>query len=153
MWKKILRRASLALLALLVLIQAVPFGRDHSNPDARVEPAWDSPRTRELAARACFDCHSNETRWPWYSHLAPASWFVQKDVDDGRRHLNFSAWDRPQRHQFEAADELEEGSMPLWYYVVLHPGAKLSTSEVAELVRGFGATFGDEDGERGGLRQ
>jgi hypothetical protein len=74
------------------LIQLVPYGRDHTNPPVVAEPAWDSPQTRALAVRACFDCHSNETVWPWYSNVAPASWLVQRDVDDGRRRLNWSEW-------------------------------------------------------------
>jgi hypothetical protein len=61
------------------------YGRDHSNPPVRIEPRWDRARTRELAVRACFDCHSNQTRWPWYSHVAPISWLVQHDVEEGAR--------------------------------------------------------------------
>jgi hypothetical protein len=53
----------------LLAIQLVPYGRDHTNPPVRREPAWDSPTTRALAVRACFDCHSNETHWPWYTHV------------------------------------------------------------------------------------
>ena len=68
------------LVGLFVVMQAVPYGRDHTNPPVIVEPAWDSPRTRELAVRACFDCHSNETKWPSYSHVAPLSWVVQRHV-------------------------------------------------------------------------
>src|SRR5690349_11025724 len=67
----------LAITGLFLLIQAVPYGRAHTNPPVVSEPHWDSPRTRELAKRACFDCHSNETRWPWYSHVAPMSWVLQ----------------------------------------------------------------------------
>jgi hypothetical protein len=63
-----------------VLIQLVPFGRDHTNPVVTAEPRWDSPVTRELADRACFDCHSNETEWPWYAGVAPVSWLVYRDV-------------------------------------------------------------------------
>ena len=62
------------LAALVVLPQLVPYGRDHRNPPITGTPTWDSPRTAELARRACFDCHSHETRWPWYSSLAPLSW-------------------------------------------------------------------------------
>src|SRR6476661_114190 len=78
------------------LMQAVPYGRTHSNPAVLGEPAWDSPRTRELAVRACFNCHSNETRWPWYADVAPFSWVVQLDVQNARDTLNFSEWTRPQ---------------------------------------------------------
>ena len=60
------------IVVLFVLLQLVPYGRDHANPPVRQEPAWDAPRTRELAGRACFDCHSNQTLWPWYASVAPS---------------------------------------------------------------------------------
>ena len=69
--------------ALLGVIQLLPFGHDHTNPPVRKEPEWDAPETRELAARACFDCHSNQTVWPWYSNVAPVSWLVWSDVVAG----------------------------------------------------------------------
>jgi hypothetical protein len=81
---------------LLAAIQFAPYGRAHTNPPVRREPPWDTPATRELARRACFDCHSNETAWLWYTSVAPVSWLAQRDVDDSRRALNFSAWDRAQ---------------------------------------------------------
>ena len=67
-----------------------------SNPPVTQEPKWDSARTRQLAADSCFDCHSNLTKWRWYSNVAPMSWLVQSDVDGGRAALNFSEWDKPQ---------------------------------------------------------
>src|SRR6056297_3230811 len=81
-----------AVAAVFLVIQLIPYGRSHTNPPIVLEPDWDSPRTRELAERACFDCHSNETEWPWYSNIAPVSWLVQHDVDEGRHELNFSDW-------------------------------------------------------------
>ena len=140
--RRFLRRFALVLVVLLVAVQFVPYGRSHSNPPVAKEPAWDSPRTRELAARVCFDCHSNETHWPWYAHVAPASWLLQSDVEEGREHLNFSEFDRTQRHADEAAHELEEGEMPLWFYTPLHLGARLDEAETKELVAGFEKTFG-----------
>ena len=85
-----------------VLIQLIPFGRTHLNPPQTKEPSWNSPDTRALFRRACFDCHSNQTVWPWYSHVAPVSWLLQRDVNGGRSHLNFTEWDRPQRHAKDA---------------------------------------------------
>jgi len=73
-WKHLLG----VLVGLLVVIQFVPYGRAHTNPPVAQEPIWDSPQTRELARRACFDCHSNETMWPWYSNIAPISWIAHK---------------------------------------------------------------------------
>jgi mono/diheme cytochrome c family protein len=136
-----------ALIGTLLVIQLVPYGRDHTNPPVVAEPAWDSAHTRELAVRACFDCHSNETVWPWYSNVAPMSWLVQRDVDEGRETLNFSEWDRPQEAE-EAAETVREGSMPPSQYLLTHPEARLSDAELSALAAGLAATLGDEgDGE------
>jgi hypothetical protein len=106
------------------------------------EPQWDTPRTRELAVRACFDCHSNETDWPWYADVAPMSWSVAMHVDEGRDRLNSSEWDRPQREADEAAETVEEGSMPPLYYRLAHPDARLSSAEKDELIAGLRASVG-----------
>lgn len=140
--KPVLKKAILGLLVLFVVIQLVPYGRAHDNPPGRMEPTWDSPQTRELAVRACFDCHSNETRWPWYSWVAPVSWLVAHDVEDGREHLNFSEFNREQEDADEAAEEVEDGEMPLWFYKPLHSEARLNEEEQAALIRGLEATLG-----------
>lgn len=142
------RRKALALGVGFAAIQLVPYGREHSNPPVVREPAWDQAGTRALAARACFDCHSNETEWPWYSHIAPISWLVQHDVDEGRRVLNYSEWQRRYKDAPEAADAVLEGEMPLGIYVLLHPSAELSSSETQTLARGLAATFGEAGHER-----
>ncbi len=121
-------------------LQLVPYGRAHTNPPERVEPAWDSPATRALAVRACFDCHSNETVWPWYSHVAPLSWSVQEHVDEGREKLNFSTWNRPQEEAEEVGEVIEEGEMPLDNYLWIHPEAKLTDAEKRQLVAGLTRT-------------
>ncbi len=126
---------------LFLLIQTIPYGRDHSNPPVTQEPAWDSPQTRALAVSACFDCHSNQVHWPWYSNIAPASWLVQRDVDNGRARLNFSEWDRPHPHAEHAAEQVDEGEMPPIQYRLLHPGARLSSTERQTLVQGLVATL------------
>ena len=126
-------------------IQAVPYGRAHSNPPVTGEPTWDSPRTEELARRACFDCHSNESVWPWYSNVAPMSWVLTLHVDGGRDELNFSEWGaRRQDGADEAAEAVRDGEMPTWDYVLAHPEARLSASEQRELIDGLVATFGDK---------
>jgi mono/diheme cytochrome c family protein len=145
MWKPILRRVAIVLVTLLVIIQLVPYGRNQANPSSRVEPQWDSAATRALAKRACFDCHSNETEWPWYSQVAPISWLVQNDVNEGRRKMNFSEWDRPQKEADEAAEQIQKGEMPLWFYLPLHPPARLSSSEKQALIRGLQATIGGKE--------
>ena len=143
-WKSVLIVSSLALLALLLLAQLVPYGRDHTNPPVAAEPRWNEPATRALAQRACFDCHSNETAWPWYSHVAPTSWFVQNHVDEGRRVLNFSEWGTPQKEADEAGKEVREGEMPPRSYLLMHPEARLTEAERAQLARGLDATMGTE---------
>lgn len=95
------------------------------------------PEVAEVLGRACADCHSNRTTWPWYSQVAPASWFVADHVEQGRRHLNFSDWPYDAR---ESADVLRQvcrtaraGTMPLDSYVLLHPRARLTPRDVEAL--------------------
>jgi hypothetical protein len=132
------------LLAAAVLIQFIPYGHEHTNPPVTKEPAWDSPATRELMQRACFDCHSNQTGWRWYSYVAPSSWLVGRDVNGGRRHLNFSEWDKPQRHAEDIGGMVKSGDMPPWFYLPLHPSAKLSDAEKQALIDGATKTFGPQ---------
>jgi mono/diheme cytochrome c family protein len=138
------KRSALAAVLLLLVLQAVPFGRGLGNPPVSAEPEWDSPRTRELFQRACGDCHSHETHWAWYTRVAPASWLAHHDVEEGREHFNVSTWDRGPGDAHEAAHEYEEGEMPPWFYLPLHPEAQLSAGEHAELLAGLRATFGEE---------
>jgi mono/diheme cytochrome c family protein len=135
-------RVGVGLLGVLLVIQLVPYGRDHQNPPVRSEPPWDSPATRALAKQACFDCHSNETEWPAYASIAPASWLVQHDVDDGRADLNFSEWQRPQEKAKKAAEELRDGEMPPAAYLLVHAHARLSTADRDRLAQGLAKTLG-----------
>lgn len=138
---KVLKIAAIAIVGTFVLIQFVPYGRDHANPPVTAEPAWDSRQTRELAVVACFDCHSNETQWPWYTSVAPLSWLTQRDVDEGRDALNFSEWDRAQSKLDDIGKVVLEGEMPPWTYTVIHSGAKLSDAEKRALADGLAATI------------
>ncbi len=135
---------TLGVLAVLFgLMQLVPYGRTHRNPPVLGEPPWDSPRTRELAVRACFNCHSNETRWPAYSEVAPISWVVYKDVEDARDTVNFSEWTRPQGVLVqESGASVVRGDMPPAKYKVAHPEAQLTPAETVDLARGLNATLG-----------
>jgi Haem-binding domain len=135
---------------LLLAVQAVPYGRRHNNPPVRVEPRWDSAETRALAVRACFDCHSNETVWPWYSLVAPASWLTQRDVNKGRRKLNFSEWDRPQKEAHESGNTVRKGKMPPWLYKAVHPDAQLTAAEIQALIQGLQATLGTRGSKKAG---
>ncbi len=136
-------------LAVIVLVvgialQFVSYGRDHTNPPVTKSIAWDTPRTAVLAMTSCYDCHSNLTDWPWYSKVAPFSWLVYRDVEDGREHLNFSEWDTPQADAAEILNAVQGGSMPPRQYTLVHRAAGLSDAERAELVRGLQATL-DQD--------
>lgn len=137
-----------ALGVVFAAIQLVPFGHSHVNPPVTAEPTWNSPQTRALFQRACFDCHSNQTRWPWYSHVAPMSWLVQRDVDGGRSHLDFSQWNQPQRHAKDVAHEISSGAMPLWFYLPMHPAARLSAAEKQAMIAGAAATLGQQQARR-----
>lgn len=139
--KKTILMLVIGAVALFLLIQIVPYGRNHTNPAVVQEPNWDSPQTRILAQRACFDCHSDETTWPWYSNIAPISWLVQRDVIDGRRRLNLSEWRGRLRELGEMSEVVRGGRMPPSYYVLLHPQAKLSSQEQDQLIQGLTNTF------------
>jgi hypothetical protein len=132
----------LGLIGFVVLLQLVPIRM--SNPSTKVEPEWDSPRTRELAVAACYNCHSNETNEPWYSHVAPVSWWIKNHVDEGRSKLNFSEFDRRQKEARKAAREVRSGDMPPRNYTWfgLHSEAKLTPAEKQELINGLNQTFG-----------
>jgi mono/diheme cytochrome c family protein len=137
--RTILRWTAFGAVGLFALIQLVPYGRDHTNPSGARQIAWDSARTERLMAGACMDCHSNETTWPWYSNVAPVSWLVQNDVDEGRRELNLSTGEG---ETDEMVETIEEGEMPPLQYKPTHPGARLSDQEKRDLIRGIEATFG-----------
>ena len=142
---------AVAVLGAFVLIQAVPYGRSHSNPPVTKEPSWNSPQTRAFAVHACFDCHSNLTKWRWYSNVAPASWLIQRDVDGGRSQFNFSEWDRPQDVGMgDIAESIRGGSMPPWFYVLMHSDAKLSKLQKEAFIQGLQATFAASPPKGGG---
>jgi hypothetical protein len=126
-----------SLVVLFLLIQLLPLGRDHSAPPVTAEPTWPSLEAKVLARRACYDCHSNETSWPWYSNIVPVSLLVSHDVDEARGALNFSEWDRAQPELREITEAIGEGSMPPPYYKWFHPDAKLTTAERQQLVAGL----------------
>ena len=131
-------RVVLGILAGFAVIQRVPL--DRSNPPVTMEvPASDEVRT--VLRESCYDCHSNESRWTWYAWVAPVSWLVVYDVHHARDHLNFSTWDaydekKRVKNVEEAWEEVEEGEMPLWFYVPLHPEAEL-TDEDRQQIRAW----------------
>lgn len=130
-------------LAMLILIQLIPLGRNHQNPPAGTEPAWDSPRTRELVQDACYDCHSNHTEWPWYSNVAPMSWLVYNDVMEAREVFNFNEISPEQGKGLVElmVGQVSEAKMPPLQYQAIHPEARFSSAERQELIDGLRATF------------
>ena len=133
--KRIVKLVVKLLVAILIVIQFVPVER--TNPPV-VSDVVAPPEVRTVLRRACYDCHSNETHWPWYSRVAPASWLVARDVRKGRAELNFSTWDQlPPRRQsklmHEVGEETASGKMPPWFYLPAHPEARLTPQDVAVL--------------------
>jgi hypothetical protein len=137
--RRLARNGLIGLVVLLALAQLI-------RPDLSNPPAPEStdmlamlsppPAVASMLQRSCYDCHSHRTRWPWYAHVAPTSWLVTHDVKEARHHLNFSRWDDytegAARHKLQAAQEqIHEGEMPLWYYLPLHPKARLTEADKA----------------------
>ena len=107
----------------------------------------DAPaRVKEILRRSCYDCHSNETVWPWYSYIAPASWLLEDDVAEGRAELNFSEWrgydeKKKTKKMKEIWEEVKEGEMPQWYYIIMHSDAALSDAD-KQIIRDWTAGWG-----------
>ena len=148
-----LLNAGIILIA-LALAQLIPVRGE--NPPVLREPVWSDAEVRELAVRACFDCHSNETEWPAYSRVAPLSWTIVYDVSTGRDDLNFSEWDKhagpeidpddpfpPKTLTERIADEIRAGTMPPGLYRLLHPDARLTEAEQERLIEGLSALIAE----------
>ena len=133
--RRLLVASGLTLFGLAVAIQLVPVER--SNPPVTADLA--APPAVDAVLRAsCYDCHSNETRWPWYSRVAPVSWLVARDVKEARDRLNFSLWGtyeskRQQRLAEEMWEEVEKAEMPLEIYLLAHADARLTEDDRAVL--------------------
>ncbi len=131
---------------LLAGLQLLPFGPGREVRASSADVGWPDERTHELAARACLDCHGGETRWPWYASVAPFSWIVAHHVAEGRAMFDVT---RPEMGEgaHEAGESVREGEMPPWYYVLLHPEARLTLDEKRALAAGLDRMFGGEEGE------
>jgi hypothetical protein len=145
----LLIRLSVATMVVLVVAQAVPYGRDHANPPITGEPQWADSQTRELMVRACYSCHSNEVERPWYSNVAPISWMVQAHIDEGRSEVNYSEFITNRRGADETLEVILDGSMPPGYFTRfgLHSEAVLSKEELDRLIAGVRATPGLSENE------
>jgi hypothetical protein len=149
--RRVLLTGLALVVATFVLIQFVPYRVD--NPSTRDEPKWDSTRTRELAVRACFDCHSNESDIAAFEQVAPLSWWITNHVKEGRSSLNFSEWHTAAGEEADdAAGPVAEGEMPPSYYTWLgmHSGAKLTPAEVTALADGLRRTIAADPPTGGG---
>ncbi len=130
---------AIGVVVLFLLIQLIPLNT--TNPTPTREVKWDSPQTRLLVQRACFDCHSDETTWPWYAKIEPVAMYLANHVDEGRRRLNFSEWDQPNANINEVERSISEGNMPLWDYLLIHSSARLTDAETQQLLAGLQATY------------
>ena len=129
-------RAAAAAIVAAAAIQLVPVKRDPPPDGSLVDAPAD---VRTILERSCYDCHSNRTRWPWYSHVAPGSWLVARDVHRGRKELNFTDWPffdfEEQQHLLgDIAKDVDRKKMPLWNYLMIHKEARLSDADRQRLV-------------------
>jgi hypothetical protein len=108
-----------------------------TNPPVVAQPTWPDAQTEALARGACFDCHSNETTWYWYTQIAPVSWLVANDVAEGRSRLNFSEWGQGGQEVDELAGVVLEGEMPPGIYQIMHASARLTAEQRQALATGF----------------
>lgn len=136
-------------LAAFLLLQLVPYGHEHSAP-ASTKRATLDPAAAKVAAAACADCHSNATRWPWYTNVAPASLLVVNDVKGGREHMNLSRWDKRQPDLAEVVESIEGGDMPPQQYKLIHKDARLSAADRRTLIDGFRALYASDPPPGGG---
>ncbi len=146
---KYIRRGMILLIVIVVLIQFVPVGRPVTGGESHITVP---DEVRSVLEGSCFDCHSFETKWPWYSRIAPVSWFVVHHVKEARSHVNFSEWDNtPAQRKAHLCEEIQEevgdGEMPLKSYLLLHSGARLSESDRNVILRWASELAEGEEGE------
>jgi hypothetical protein len=133
-WRRVLGRVAIAMLVLLGLLQLVPYGWRHPNPPVTEAAVFGSAAAERVFQAACADCHTNDTDWPLYSYVAPMSWLVRRDVERGRDAMNLSLMDGDFGELDDAADTVEDGSMPPRQYRLVHRDADLSDAERRRLV-------------------
>src|SRR5512132_1800218 len=121
-------------IVLFLLIQLIPFGHNRTNPAMVSEPNWSSPEARALVKEHCFQCHSNETNWTWYSNIAPGSWLIAYDVTKGRHEFNFSDWNNHPGKLEKMVQTIQEGEMPPIQYWIFHPSSRMNEQQKQELI-------------------
>lgn len=133
-----------------VMLQVIAFSAPafaRTNPPVTYEIEWDSPETEQLVRDACFDCHSHETVWPWYSYVVPTGLIVPHHVNEGRELLNFSTGEGREFEAEHMIEHVENRSMPLPPYPAMHPEAQLDDAEIQQIIAGIMATFGSGSGQ------
>ncbi len=148
--RKFLTTFMTGLAGCLLIVQFITIQR--TNPPLKGDLAAPA-QIKSLFREACYDCHSNETRWPWYTYIAPVSWLVEHDVESGRKELNFSEWESyyptTQRRKLQWMDKaLREETMPPWTYRILHPGAGLTQEDLAMLEQWIEAEIANRPDKR-----
>jgi hypothetical protein len=128
---KVFKVVFVLIIIALIAIQFVEVNR--TNPPATGDIKV-LPQVKEILKTSCYDCHSNETKWPWYSYVAPVSWLVENDVNNGRKHLNFSGWEKlNSSKQAELKKEIwtvvRDDQMPMGLYTLMHAAAKLDITQ------------------------
>lgn len=134
------------LLVVFGAMQLVPYGWTKTNPPVTADAPWPNAEAEAIARESCYSCHSNETDWPAYSYVAPMSWLVRRDVEEGREALDFSEWGRDSEAD-DAAEEVEDGSMPPSQYTLVHRGARLTDDEAATLIAALEQMDDDDHGD------
>ncbi|WP_457616072.1 heme-binding domain-containing protein [Lutibacter sp.] len=136
-----MKKKVLGIIVVFVLIQFIRPEKNNSNISKNdISTVYQIPsEVKDILKTSCADCHSNSTEYPWYSEIAPISWFIAQHVNEGKEHLNFSEWttynDRQKNHIIEEMEEvLEEHEMPLNSYLLIHKNAKLSDNQYTVLV-------------------
>jgi hypothetical protein len=158
---RFLRIAAIALIVVFLALQVVR--PERTNPSSDPAHEIQAPRNvKRIIERSCYDCHSNETHWPWYSNIAPMSWALVEDVNEGRDELSFSEWNaysasRRSHLLEEICEQVEKGEMPLTPYTLMHPSAKLTIEDKRALcvwagIEGGGGNHGRGRG-RGGRQR
>ncbi|NTW50468.1 MAG: heme-binding domain-containing protein [Chlorobiales bacterium] len=138
-----MKKAFLIAVAILLGIQLIPINRENPSVTSDVGA---SDSVKAILKRACYDCHSNETVWPGYSRVAPVSWVIAFDVSKGREELNFSTWDKYDDQKKKklikkSLEEMKDGEMPVFFYVWLHPEAKLSEADINKVTEWATQTY------------
>ena len=137
------RKRILIILAILfAILQFIPANRPEvtmDNPNDLLSNNEIDPAISSLIRTSCYDCHSNETHYPWYAYVAPVSFLVSRDTKEGRGEMNFSDWEKLSKIEKaemldEISEEVEEGEMPMKIYPIIHPDAKLSDDQRQSII-------------------